>query len=117
MTEARVVLTTAGSEEEARRIAHALVERQLAACVNIVPRVVSIYRWEGKIESAQEWLLIIKTTAANFPAVRDAVKELHSYDLPECICLTIDAGSDEYLQWISSSTGAARSPGAPRSRS
>src|SRR3954470_24597637 len=108
MTDARVVLTTAGSEEEARLIAHTLVERYFAACVNIIPMIESIYRWEGKIESAQEWLLLIKTTAANFPAVRGAVKELHSYDLPECISLMIDAGSDEYLQWISSSTGAAR---------
>jgi periplasmic divalent cation tolerance protein len=106
VTDARVVLTTAGREDEAQRIAHALVERQLAACVNVVPKIGSVYRWQGKIEIAEEWLLLIKTTAANFPAVRDAINELHSYDLPECICLTVDGGSDGYLQWIASSTRA-----------
>jgi periplasmic divalent cation tolerance protein len=101
VTDARVVLTTAANEEEARKIAHALVERQLAACVNIIPRIESVYRWQGKVESAEEWLLVIKTTAAAFAGVRGAIKELHSYDLPECICLTVDAGSDAYLKWIS----------------
>lgn len=100
MTDARVVLTTAGTEEEAHRIARALVEQHLAACVNIVPRVHSIYRWQGNVEGADEWLLIIKTTAARFPAVRDAIKANHSYELPECICLPVEAGADDYLQWL-----------------
>lgn len=100
MTNARIVLTTAGSQEEARKIAHALVERRLAACVNIVPHVESIYRWQGKIETAQEWLLLIKTQAELFDRVRNAVKELHSYDLPECVMLEVAAGSPEYLGWI-----------------
>lgn len=99
-TKARVVLTTAGSQEEAQKIAHALVERKLAACVNIVPRIESIYRWQGKVESATEWLLIVKTTAEAFPSVRDAIKELHSYDLPECVVLEIADGSEAYLGWI-----------------
>jgi periplasmic divalent cation tolerance protein len=103
MTDKRLVLTTAGSEDEARKIAHALVDRQLAACVNIVPQIESIYRWQGKVESAQEWLLLIKTTAEKFPAVRNAIRELHSYDLPECIALNIDDGSPAYLQWITDS--------------
>lgn len=97
---ARVVLTTAGSQEEAQKIAHALVERKLAACVNIVPRIESVYRWQGKVESATEWLLIVKTTAEAFPSVRDAIKELHSYDLPECVMLEIADGSEAYLGWI-----------------
>jgi periplasmic divalent cation tolerance protein len=105
MTDKRIVLSTAGSEEEARRIARYLVERQLAACVNIVPRVESIYRWQGRIESNQEWLLLIKTSADQFPAVRDAVRELHSYELPECIALSIDDGSSEYLDWLGESLG------------
>jgi periplasmic divalent cation tolerance protein len=82
MTDKRIVLTTAGSEEEARKIAHALVERRLAACVNIVPQIASIYRWQGKVEEAREWLLIAKTTFAAFAQVRDAIAELHSYDVP-----------------------------------
>jgi periplasmic divalent cation tolerance protein len=100
MTNARIVLTTAGSQEEARKLAHALVERRLAACVNIVPQVESIYRWQGKIETAEEWLLLIKTQADLFDRVRNALKELHSYDLPECMMLEVAAGSPEYLGWI-----------------
>jgi periplasmic divalent cation tolerance protein len=103
MTDKRIVLSTAGSEEEAQKIARHLVEHQLAACVNIVPQIESIYRWQGKVESSQEWLLLIKTTAKKFPAVRDAVRELHSYELPECIALRIEDGSAEYLQWIEDS--------------
>ena len=105
MTNARIVLTTAGSQEEARKIAHALVERRLAACVNIVPHLESIYRWQGKIETAEEWLLLIKTQAELFDRVRNAVKELHSYDLPECLMLEVAAGSPEYLEWIAKNTG------------
>lgn len=103
MTDKRIVLSTAGSEEEARKIARYLVERQLAACVNIVPQIESTYRWQGKIESSREWLLLIKTTAANFSQVRDAIGELHSYDLPECIALSIEDGSADYLRWIEES--------------
>ena len=103
MTDKRVVMTTAGSVDEARRIAEALVDRQLAACVNIVSKVVSIYRWKGKKEEAEEWLLLIKTTAAAFERVRDAILELHSYELPECMCLAVEDGSPEYLQWLEDS--------------
>jgi periplasmic divalent cation tolerance protein len=105
MTNARIILTTAGSQEEASKIAHALVERRLAACVNIVPRIESVYRWQGKVETATEWLLLIKTQAALYQRVRDAVKELHSYDLPECVMLDVTAGSQEYLDWITQNTG------------
>jgi periplasmic divalent cation tolerance protein len=104
MTDKRIVLSTAGSQEEARRIAHHLVEQKLAACINIVPQVESIYRWQGKIESASEWLLLIKTTAEQFEKVRDAIRELHSYDLPECIAVAIEDGSPEYLRWLADPT-------------
>jgi periplasmic divalent cation tolerance protein len=103
MTGARIVLTTAGSQEEAGKIAHALVERRLAACVNIVPRIESVYRWQGKIENATEWLLIIKTRAAALESVRQAIQELHSYELPECVMLEIAGGSQQYLDWIENS--------------
>lgn len=106
MTEARIVLTTAGSLEEARKIAHALVERKLAACVNIVPHVESIYRWQGKIESAAEYLLVIKTVASAFEGVRAAIASLHSYEMPECIMLTVSGGEQDYLDWISGSVEA-----------
>jgi len=94
------VLTTCGSKEEAEKIARALVERRLAACVNIVPGIESVYRWQGKVESETEWMLVIKTTAGRFEAVREAIREMHSYDLPECIMISIEGGSPEYLKWI-----------------
>ena len=83
-------------------IAWALVERKLAACVNIVA-LTSIFRWKNEIESSPEFLLIIKTTAAAFERVRDAIKELNSYEMPECIQLPIEAGSEVYLKWIAES--------------
>lgn len=104
MTNARIVLSTAGSKDEAEKIGKELVERRLAACVNIVPQVRSIYRWEGKIEQSEELLLVIKTTADRYPAVQDAIKELHSYVLPECVCLAVEDGSKEYVGWIVEAT-------------
>jgi len=103
MTDKRIVLSTAGSEEEARKIARHLVEQKLAACVNIIPRVESIYRWQQRVESSAECLLLIKTTSAKFPAVRDAIQKLHSYELPECVALNIEDGSADYLDWIEKS--------------
>jgi periplasmic divalent cation tolerance protein len=110
MTDKRIVLSTAECADEARRIARYLVERQLAACVNIVPQLESIYRWQGKIESSQECILLIKTSADQFPAVRDAICELHSYELPECIALGIEDGSSEYLDWLGDSLGGDTAP-------
>ena len=103
MTDKRIVLTTVSSADEARRIALHPIEQKLAACVNIVPGIESIYRWQDKVESSREWLLVIKTTSEKFPSIRLAISELHSYELPECIALTIDDGSPAYLQWLASS--------------
>lgn len=103
MTDKVLVLTTAGNEPEAQKIAHELVERRLAACVNIVPRIQSVYRWEGKVETAEEYLLVIKTTKSRSGEVQGAIRELHSYDLPECIVISIESGSEEYLKWIEDS--------------
>jgi periplasmic divalent cation tolerance protein len=106
MTDKRVVLSTAASEQEAAKIARHLVECGLAACVNMVPQVTSVYRWKDKVEEAREWLLIIKTTAGVFGQVRQAIADLNSYELAECICLTIEDGSPDYLQWIAESVSA-----------
>jgi periplasmic divalent cation tolerance protein len=100
MTDYRIVLTTAGSADEAERIASALVEAQLAACVNIVSPITSVYRWKGSVQKEQEWLLLIKTTASAFDSVSMKIRELHSYDLPECIQIPIETGTAEYLKWI-----------------
>src|SRR5450755_652666 len=103
MTDKRLVLTTSGSAEEARNIAHELVERQLAACVNIIPQIESVYRWQGKIENATEWLLLIKTTSGVLGDLLAALSELNSFDLPECIEIPIEGGSAAYLEWIGES--------------
>jgi periplasmic divalent cation tolerance protein len=103
MSDKLIVLSTASSSEEARKIANALVERKHAACVNIVPGLESIYWWEGKVDKAQELLLIIKTTAGAFDRVQATIKELHSYEVPECVAVEIKQGSESYLSWIGES--------------
>lgn len=100
MTDAIVILVTAGSAAEAETIAKALVEEQLVACVNILNPLRSIYRWEGKLADEQEWLLLIKTRAERFPAVEARVKALHSYQVPEVIALPIVQGSEAYMRWL-----------------
>lgn len=95
-----LVLATTGNADEASRIAHALVNERLAACVNIVPAVQSVYRWKEKVESETEILLLIKTTSERFPALRDRIIELHSYETPEVIAVPISIGSDKYLSWL-----------------
>ena len=108
MTDKRIVLTTTDSEESARKIAQHLVERRLAACVNLIPQVISVYRWKNKVEEAREWLLIIKSTKATFALVRDAIAELHSYEVPECVCLKVEDGLPGYLQWIADSVSQGK---------
>jgi len=104
MTDKIVVLVTCGSAKEARKIADVLVERKLAACVNILQAPVhSIYRWKEMVESAKEILLVIKSTRKRFAALQRAIRALHSYDTPEIIALPIAAGSREYLAWVSDS--------------
>jgi len=97
-----IVMTTTASADEAERIASALVEAQLAACVSIVAPITSVYRWKGAIQKEQEWLLLIKTMASAFKSLSRKIQELHSYDLPECIQIPID-GTAEYLGWIAES--------------
>ncbi len=104
MTDKILVLVTCGSRNEARKIARVLVAQRLAACVSeIGVPVASTYRWKGRVESAKEFLLLIKTSKKRFAAVRDAVRTLHSYEVPEIIALPIAAGSRDYLGWIAES--------------
>ncbi len=103
MTDKLLILTTVGSDSEARKIATALVERRLAACVNIIQKIQSVYRWQDKVEAAEEFLLIIKTVKAQQSQVQSAIRELHSYELPECVAIAVDGGSTEYLEWITNS--------------
>ena len=103
MTDKRIVLTTAGSQQEAQKIAEALVEQRLAACVNIISGMHSVYHWQGKVEQADEWLLLIKTSESASAPLRDAITKLHSYELPECIVLSIEDGTPAYLDWIGDS--------------
>jgi periplasmic divalent cation tolerance protein len=104
MTDKIVVLVTCGSAREARTIARKLVEARLAACGNVVESPVrSIYRWKGRVESAREFLLILKSSRRRFAALEREIRQLHSYDTPETIALPIAAGSQAYLEWLSES--------------
>jgi periplasmic divalent cation tolerance protein len=103
MSSARVVLVTSANREEAERIAHALVEERLAACVNMVSGVRSIYRWQDAVETAEEVLLLIKTRQEAVDSLRRRVLELHSYDVPEFLVLAVEQESEAYLAWIVSS--------------
>jgi periplasmic divalent cation tolerance protein len=103
MLEQILVLCACGSEAEAGDIAEHLVSHHLAACVNISAPVRSVYRWQGKIESASEWLLTIKTARTRFADLSAAIQSLHSYELPEIIALPITAGFPPYLKWIDES--------------
>ena len=99
-----VVFITAPDENEAADIAKALVEAKLAACVNIIKSIRSIYRWEGAIEDAQEVLMVVKTQRRHFGALSAQVRERHSYSVPEIIALPITEGSEDYLKWLNEST-------------
>ena len=111
MTQFQIVLVTCGSKSEAKNIARALVEGRLAACVNFVTSPVeSIYRWKGSVESAKEFLLVIKSTQARFAALRREIERLHSYEVPEIISVPIGKGSPKYLRWLAESvSGKQRS--------
>ena len=100
MTNARIVLNTVGLKEAAEKLAQRLVERRLAACVNIIGPIRSIYRWKNKVHNEQEYLLLIKTTTGHAAQLQSAFKGLHPYELPECIQLSVDGGSEEYLAWL-----------------
>ena len=102
MTGTRLILVTTSQRAEAKRIAHALVEEQLAACVNLIGGVHSVYRWKEAVETAEEVLLLIKTLEEKVEAVRTRVHELHSYEVPEFLVLDIAGGSSAYLAWIAS---------------
>ncbi len=99
-TDRVVVLVTVADEQEGRSIAEVLLNRRKAACVNIVPKVNSIFWWQGKLDSAQESLLIIKTRASLLPEIVRIVRKTHSYDVPEIIALPIVGGNEDYLKWI-----------------
>lgn len=99
-----VILITTGSYEEAYKIADALVSQRGAACVNIVPKVKSLFRWRDKVEGAEENLLLVKTKAELFPEVVRVVKGIHSYEVPEIIALPVIEGTPDYLGWISKET-------------
>ena len=108
----------AANEDESDRIAQALVEEKLAACVNIVGPVRSIYRWRGAIETASEHMLVIKAPARNFPQLERRVRQLHSYEVPEIVAVTLAAGSRPYVAWLAESTTQAKTPARrPRPRS
>jgi periplasmic divalent cation tolerance protein len=110
------VLTTTDTKQAAEEIARVLVESRLAACVQIIGPITSIYRWKGKVEQAKEHLCIIKTRAALFRKVEAEIKRLHSYEVPEIIALPISKGSRRYLAWLASATSAAPPSRAGRSR-
>ena len=97
---ALLVITTTATAEAAQQLAQQLVERELAACVQIVSPLTSVYRWQGKVEIAAEVLVLIKTTAAAYAALESAIKQLHSYQTPEVVAIPITAGSTDYLTWL-----------------
>ena len=106
MPEALVVLTTVEKQEDGERLANLLVEDELAACVQILPPMISIYRWQGSVERAGEILLLIKTTRDAYPRLEATIKQNHPYQTPEIIALPVEAGLGEYLSWLS---GAVKS--------
>ena len=103
MTDPIVVFSTCSSEEEAERLARMLVERRLAACVSVVPGVRSFYRWQGAIECAAEWLLVVKSSRDLFAALSAALAQAHSCEVPEVLALPVVEGAANYLNWLASS--------------
>ncbi len=110
MSEPIVVFVTCGSEEEAVQIANALIKEHLAACVNLISPIRSIYRWEGKVWDEKEWLLLIKTQKQRYEELEKKIRSLHSYTNPEIISLPITQGSPPYLDWIRENTSLPTDP-------
>jgi len=100
-----IVFITASKEQEAVKIAHALVEARLAGCVNIIKNIRSIYNWKGRIEDEKEFLMIAKTQKRLFKPLQEKVKEIHSYSVPEVIAMPVTEGSADYLTWLKNVTG------------
>lgn len=105
MTDKIVILSTCANEDEAERLARALVDARLAACVNVLPRMRSFYRWKGAVENAAECLLLIKSSRQLFPELLAAIEKLHSYDVPEVVVLPIVDGAANYLNWLGENLG------------
>jgi periplasmic divalent cation tolerance protein len=108
MTDKIVVFTTCGSEEEAHMLASALIEKRLAACVNITAPVTSVYRWKGAVEQATEWILVIKSRRELFEPLRVLLESAHSYELPEVLAVPVVEGSPTYLAWLDAETSEVR---------
>lgn len=108
----RLVLVTCADPGEAARISRALVEERLAACVSTLPGVRSCFRWQGRLSEETEHLLLIKTTADRFPALRERVRRLHGYEVPEIIALPLSEGDRDYLDWIAAATAPPENAGA-----
>jgi len=104
----RLVLTTASNHGAASRLARNLLEERLAACVTLLPGASSIYRWKGQVETADEVVLLLKTTEEQLGALEKRLKELHSYETPEFLVLKVEGGSEEYLVWLTSSVGGSQ---------
>jgi periplasmic divalent cation tolerance protein len=102
-TSIQLILCTCPDNQVAEQLATSLVEQRLAACINIVPGLTSIYRWQGKLEKGTEVLLLIKTTREYYTAVETAIRQQHPYELPEIIAVTLDEGSSDYLRWLTTS--------------
>lgn len=96
----RIVLTTTGSADEAHQLARTLVSERLAACVNIIPKVTSVYKWKGRVEESSEQLLFIKTVQDQVKALSSRLREMHSYEVAEVVVLPVEGGSQDYLAWI-----------------
>lgn len=99
-----IVLMTAPNRKEATRIARSLVMERLAACVNIVPEVTSIFHWEGRVQKGREVLLILKTTSRRYPALEKTIRSIHSYQVPEIVAVPVERGLDQYLEWVREET-------------
>jgi periplasmic divalent cation tolerance protein len=112
-TDARIVLTTVATIEEARRLARTLVEEKLAACATLIPQVESVYRWQGQVETSAEALLLLKTEADKLADLEQRLHALHSYDTPEFLVLPVDAGTERYLRWLHASLAPDDHPSVP----